>query len=247
VVDERLLWDEDQGSLLGCKIGPAGDLWPCLIEKAVAAHCGGWDNIDGGTCTHAWRILTGCKEVYTISNKNGAYRCFGAYNPNEDRWEALANSPHDGFQGLWPMKWPDVGGGGDLDYSCSQDELFSKMCAWDAANFIMGAGTKSGSDTEKTDGIVDGHAYTVLACIQNAGGEGFDMVKVRNPWGSQEFDRGGWTDDGLNWSQYPRVFQACGRPAARDDGIFWMEKTDFFQYFFSIYVCAHDMTSFLEQ
>ena len=31
-------------------------------------------------------------------------------------------------------------------------------CAWDDANFIMAAGTKAGSDTQDTHGIVDGHA-----------------------------------------------------------------------------------------
>ncbi|CAE8583774.1 unnamed protein product, partial [Polarella glacialis] len=244
VIDERLIWDEERGDLLGCKPGSQGDLWPSLIEKAVAAHCGGWDKIDGGQCTHAWRILTGCKEVYTIAKHGYVYKCMGAYNPNENRWEQLSNSPHDGFQGMWPMKWPDVGGGGGLHLTCNQDEVFGRMCAWDAANFIMGAGTRAGSDTDKSDGIVDGHAYTVLACIGNAGGAGFDMVKMRNPWGKQEFECGGWTDDGPNWQQYPRVFEACGQPVARDDGVFWMQKEQFFEYFTTVYLCAHNMATF---
>lgn len=45
--------------LLGCAPSIAGELWPCYVEKAVAVLCGGWDNIHGGTCTHAWRLLTG--------------------------------------------------------------------------------------------------------------------------------------------------------------------------------------------
>merc|ERR1712048_513240 len=133
------------------------------------------------------------------------------------------------------MTWPDVGGGGDMDKHFSQDDVFQKMCAWDAANFIMGAGTRSGSDTETTDGIVDGHAYTILTCIMNAGGTGFDMVKMRNPWGSQEFECGGWTDGGHNWKKFPEVYEACGRPEARDDGIFWMAKENFFKYFKQVY------------
>ena len=39
-----------------CRPNPKPDL-----EKAVAAHCGGWDKIDGGQCTHAWALLTGCQ------------------------------------------------------------------------------------------------------------------------------------------------------------------------------------------
>eukprot|EP00929_Paragymnodinium_shiwhaense_P012636 TRINITY_DN12004_c0_g1_i1.p1 TRINITY_DN12004_c0_g1~~TRINITY_DN12004_c0_g1_i1.p1 ORF type:complete len:1151 (-),score=313.44 TRINITY_DN12004_c0_g1_i1:75-3527(-) len=245
VVDERLIWDDSRGDLLGCKPGPEGDMWACIIEKACAAHCGGWDKIDGGQCTHAWRMLTGTKEVYSIQYDSGRYRCFGSFNPNEQRWEQLANSPHDGFQGLWPMKWPEASGGEGMDYSCDEVELFEKMCMWDASNFIMGAGTKSGSDTNKTDGIVDGHAYTIIACISNAGGSGFDMVQVRNPWGSQEFECGGWVEGGPNWRRHPEVFEACGRPEKRNDGIFWMQRESFFTYFQTIYVCCKDMAKFV--
>jgi len=244
VVDERLIWDEQKSSLLGCT-SAQGDLWPALLEKAVAAHCGGWDQIDGGQCTHAWRMLTGCKEVYSINSRDGgrSYTCMGAYNPNENRWEELANSPHKGFRGVWPMKWPQVGGGGKLDQAFGQEIVFSKMCAWDDANYIMGAGSQSGSDTNSTDGIVDGHAYSVLRCIQNAGGAGFDMVKMRNPWGQHEFEDGGWTEGGPNWTRYPEVYEACGRPVTKDDGVFWMAKENFFKYFGTIYLCAHDMAS----
>eukprot|EP00929_Paragymnodinium_shiwhaense_P038888 TRINITY_DN20488_c0_g1_i1.p1 TRINITY_DN20488_c0_g1~~TRINITY_DN20488_c0_g1_i1.p1 ORF type:complete len:1316 (+),score=273.32 TRINITY_DN20488_c0_g1_i1:27-3950(+) len=245
VVDERLIYDEERGNLLGCQPTMQGDLWACILEKAVAAHCGGWDKVDGGQPTHAWRMLTGCREVYTIRQDAGnSYSCLGAFNPNTKQWEKLANSPHDGFQGLWPMQWPELGGGGDIGQTLSGAEVFARMCAWDDANFIMAAGTKDGSDTHTTAGIVDGHAYTIISCIQNAGGSGFDMLKVRNPWGKQEFERGGWTDGGPNWKRYPAVFEACGRPVARDDGIFWLEKKDFFEYFGTVYLCAHDMAHF---
>ena len=74
------------------------------------------------------------------------------------------------------MNWPEVGGGGGLRLKVDQVEMFERMCAWDDANFIMCAGTKAGSDKNDTDGIVDGHAYTILDCIDNAGGTQFDMV-----------------------------------------------------------------------
>merc|ERR1719195_829058 len=120
-------------------------------------------------------------------NDGQGFQCLGALNPNTGRWEQLANSPHDGFNGLWPMPWPEVGGGGDLDLRVSNDEFFERMCAWDDQNYILGCGTKSGSDTQSTDGIVDGHAYTILTCVNNAGGTEFDLIKVRNPWGQGEF------------------------------------------------------------
>ena len=137
VVDERLAAAADGSGLLGCKPSADGELWPCYLEKAVAAHCGGWDKIDGGQCTHAWSLLTGCREQYTIQSSDDAqtFRCFGAFNPNEGNWETLANSPHDSNAGLCPMTWPAVGGGGDA--ALSAEELFDRMCEWDKQNYII--------------------------------------------------------------------------------------------------------------
>ena len=32
-----------------------------------------WDKIDGGQCTHAWALLTGCREQYTIQMDGDKY------------------------------------------------------------------------------------------------------------------------------------------------------------------------------
>ena len=113
VIDERLSADE-RGKLLASHPSVDAELWVCYLEKAVAAHCGGWDKIDGGTCTHGWRLLTGCMDQYTIRCKADGCSCFGTKNPNTNTWEKLGNSPHDGSQRVWPMDWPAVGGGGGL-------------------------------------------------------------------------------------------------------------------------------------
>ena len=188
VVDERLARKPDGSDLLGCRISTGGELWAAYVEKAVAAHAGGWDKIDGGQCTHAWSLLTGCKAQYTIrrDRESGTYSCFGKFNPSKREWEAHANSPHDDPQRIWPMEWPAVGGGGGLDLALGEDELFERMCAWDDRNFILAAGTRSGSDTNMTDGIVDGHAYSVLTYRDSVAGTEIDLIKVRNPWGRGE-------------------------------------------------------------
>merc|ERR1712070_588089 len=57
VADERLCTKPDgSGNLLGCQPSPTGELWIPILEKAMAAHCGGWDKIDGGQPTHAWMV-----------------------------------------------------------------------------------------------------------------------------------------------------------------------------------------------
>ena len=81
------------------------------------------------------------------------------------------------------MAWPEAGGGGGLDVELSAEELFARMCVWDDMNYIMCAATKAGVDCEQTDGIVDGHAYSVLCCEDDVAGTGVDLVQMRNPWG----------------------------------------------------------------
>merc|ERR1719231_1848146 len=118
-----------------------------------------------------------------------------------------------------------------------QNQMFERMCAWHDNNFLMALGTKAGSDAHDTDGIVDGHAYTILDCINDAGGSQFDMIKVRNPWGKGEFKSGQFDDDGPGWDKYPEV-KAAFKPVQADDGVFWLEKSEFFKYFHTIYLCA---------
>mmetsp|Transcript_95947 Transcript_95947/g.248069 ORF Transcript_95947/g.248069 Transcript_95947/m.248069 type:complete len:520 (+) Transcript_95947:60-1619(+) len=243
-IDERLCTTHDGSRLLGCEPSVDAELWACYLEKAIAIHCGGWDELDGGHCTHAWRILTGCKEQYTFINDGRGFECLGTKNPNTDKWEPLENSPLKGFQGLWPMNWPEVGGGGDLQVKCLENEMFERMCAWDDQNYIMAAGTKTkvGSDSSATDGI--GHAYTVITCLNDAAGTKFDLIKVRNPWGKGEFASGMWSDDGAGWKSYPEVKRIC-KPVNANDGMFWLTKEEFFKYFKTIYLCAQDMSEFI--
>jgi len=248
VVDERLPMRSDGGGLLGCVPSRDGELWVCYLEKALAIHCGGWDRIHGGQTTHAFALLTGCREQRTIkATGGGRYGCFGTWNPNDERWEQLANSPHDSFRGLWPMSWPEVGGGGEAGIELGLEETFGRMCEWDATNFMMAAGSSgSGSDSSTTDGIVDSHAYSVLTCVRHVAGTSFDLLKCRNPWGSGgELANNPWGDGGGAWDEYPEV-RAELKPVAANDGLFWVSKEDFFEHFDTVYLSPTDMSAFLQ-
>eukprot|EP00980_Cylindrotheca_fusiformis_P021194 scaffold8150_cov118-Cylindrotheca_fusiformis.AAC.3 len=56
VIDERLCSDpfsKKEGlQLLGTRPSMDGELWVPYLEKALVAHCGGWDKIESGQCTH---------------------------------------------------------------------------------------------------------------------------------------------------------------------------------------------------
>jgi len=244
VVDERLCSKPDGKSLLGNTASVEGELWVCYLEKALAAHCGGWDEIDGGQPVHAWRLMTGCKDQYTFSDPDGdGFVCLG-FPDNAD----IQNSPHKGCQSMHYVPWPEVGSedGDDCNTKLGHHEFFERMAIWDSNNYILGAGTCCGSDTSDHQGIVDGHAYTVMTCIVDVAGSGFDLVKVRNPWGKGEFTSGEWDDDGPGWDKHPEVRDAL-QPVDADNGVFWLSSDEFFKYFQTVYVCAHDMSEFLEK
>jgi len=47
-IDERLpVKGDGSGKLLACRLSGFGELWPALLEKAMAIHCGGWDAVYG--------------------------------------------------------------------------------------------------------------------------------------------------------------------------------------------------------
>jgi len=243
VVDERLCAKDK--SLLGCASSKTGELWACYLEKAIAAHCGGWNEIHGGTCTHAWMLLTGCQEQYTIRDQGDGFGCWGGRHPVTGEFP-FDNSPHKTSQYIYQQPWPEVGGGGESSLKLTGDELFERMCQWEDANYLLCAGSQGHDDTQSTDGIADGHAYTILDCLNNVADSGFDLIKLRNPWGKESFTSGLWADDGSGWEEHPEIKEACNHIVA-NDGVFYLEKAEFFQYFNQVFLCAHDMAQFLEE
>ena len=75
------------------------------LELGIAIHCGGWDAITGGQCTHAWAIMTGCREQYIIlrNPQTGKWHCRARYNPHERKWLRHENNIHkcDNVTGVW--------------------------------------------------------------------------------------------------------------------------------------------------
>lgn len=244
VVDERLCAHPDKsGRLLGAKPSDDGELWVCYLEKAMAAHCGGWNRVTGGKCTHAWAMLTGCKHQYTIkkNDETGKFACFGKYDTFHKKWAKQCNSPHATDGRVWRVPWPKVGGGGNENLELTADELFLRLCAWDDKNYIIAAGIES---TEE-EGLVDTHAYSVIDCLNDVAGTPIDLLKVRNPWGKGEIEDGLFNDDGYGWDMWPEVREEID-PIVADDGVFYVTKEEFFENFGTIFVSASNMTHFLK-
>lgn len=220
-------------------------------------------------CVQAWSLLTGVKEQYIIQRKEkGKYIATAKYDPKTGEWAQHANSPRGGFQQVWKVPFPEVGGGGTK--ALTSNQLFYRMCAWDDENYLIAASSKGVSDNNSTNGIVDNHCYTVIECRDDVAGTGIDMIQVRNPWGRQEIEQGLFKDFGEGWEKYPEIKEELQPGKYRtgqargifdryqtsrlllffsvfaDDGVFWLIKDEFFEYFETIWLGASNMKNFFK-
>ena len=69
--------------------------------------------------------------------------------------------------------------------------------------------------------LVTGHAYTLLGTVKLDGGP--QLVKLRNPWGREEYT-GPFRDDDPKWTA---AWKAQAGLVVADDGIFHIPLADF--------------------
>lgn len=219
-INETLCCYGDSTNKSGSYMSEGNEMWACYLEKAYVAFAGGWKNVWGGNSHEAWKRLVGCRQSVCIV-KNG-----------EGQWLCACGD-----------EYPEGGNSG-----LNIDELFQRMCEWSKENYLLGAGTVPGDDhDEYADGIVRGHAYSILACLEFTANNGdkLDLVQLRNPWGGSEYQCGRFDDDGPGWDDYPELKEAVKFHVA-DDGVFWMTKEELFQFYNCIYCGAANMKEWVK-
>lgn len=203
------------------KITEDGEIWPCLLEKAFAAYSGGYEVLDGGFSVFAFGAMTGCTDLH-FYRRDPDNDCWHERTPT---WET--NNVHDATWGGYISDPTD-------------DEVFQMIADADKNNFLMCAGSHSGSDTDTDDsGVVQGHAYTLLTVKPNVCDSGINLLQLRNPWGSGEW-KGDWSDGSSMWDDHPEIAEECGYEKA-EDGLFWIDWEDFKERYSTIYVCRQNM------
>jgi hypothetical protein len=122
----------------------------------------------------------------------------------------------------------DLSGAPGYFFSGIDDEAFERIFEYDEQDFMMGCSMSDTYDAERAEkqGIVAGHAYTLLSAarVTDARGQEHRLVKLRNPWGSGEWN-GRWSDKSPEWT--PDLRRQVGFDGDRDDGIFWMDFNEF--------------------
>ncbi|XP_045045239.2 calpain-14 [Desmodus rotundus] len=101
---------------------------------------------------------------------------------------------------------------------------------------LIGCQTHLGSKRVLENGLVDGHAYTVMRVWKvTCKHEPEYLVKLRNPWGKVEW-RGDWSDSSSTWDLLsPKEKIVLWRKD--NDGEFWMTLKDFKAHFKLLVIC----------
>jgi calpain-15 len=81
------------------------------------------------------------------------------------------------------------------------DDFFQTMKNADKKKFVMMAASHGQGEITSDEGVVSGHAYSLISIheIKDKRGQNVRLLKLRNPWGSGEW-QGAWSDDSDEWT-----------------------------------------------
>nr|KAF6429039.1 calpain 14 [Molossus molossus] len=101
---------------------------------------------------------------------------------------------------------------------------------------LIGCQTHLGNERVLENGLVDGHAYTLIGIRKVTCKHAPEyLVKLRNPWGKVEW-KGDWSDSSRTWELLsPKEKMMLLRK--NNDGEFWMSLKDFIAHFKLLVIC----------
>lgn len=228
-----------KGTLTPIMMAPnRNEMWPLLVEKAVAKFAGSYGALEGGFQEVGWQLLTGDHVLRFKKDADGSW--------------ARSNMAPSARAGASRVDFVWLA----TDERVPAERLFLAMQAYDRQRCVMGASRAKDKDAQgareqaRDDGIFAGHAYSILQVrragvtgldhLRDSGRSGVAMVQLRNPWGHGSW-KGQWARGDAAWARHPDVARALHYDAAaaaqQDDGTFWMQWEDFVATFHNVSVC----------
>ena len=112
-------------------------------------------------------------------------------------------------------------------------EIIKKVKTADKNNCFISCSTSYADNIEKV-GLVPTHAYTLIDFNQIETNNGkINLFRLRNPWSEGEW-KGDWSDSNPLWDEKTKKQV---KYSDKEDGIFFMNDTDFFKYFSRVEIC----------
>lgn len=93
----------------------------------------------------------------------------------------------------------------------------------------------------KALGLITNHSYYVLetAVLSDIKGEKIQLLRVKNPWGTNEWD-GDWSDKSSKWTD---DYKKALNYEDKEDGIFWISIKDYLKFYTTTHIC-HERDNF---
>ena len=232
-----------------CGITAIGELWPCVLEKALARlwvsdHAikagakGGYDAIqesDHNSPLLALKALTGLP-LLSLQKQGSAWVCKQPVISTEASKPALTKFVN--------ANWPDDGAPGT--HARQTAALLPTLSKLHDAGCVMAAFYPFDGVLRKkisANGIRKGLAYPLTLVARNVAGKKIDMIQLRLPYESDELEwKGKWNARSDDWKKNGEVWEEVWsiHPGDLDDGVFWMESDDFEKEFPEIHVAVSE-------
>ena len=117
------------------------------------------------------------------------------------------------------------------------EKFFDLLQSADKRNFTMMAASHGQGENRNDEGVISGHAYSLISIHEfSHGGKEIKLLKLRNPWGSGEW-QGDWSDKSQLWT--PQLKKQVGFTDG-DDGVFFIELEDYLQHFSWTSICVEN-------
>ena len=240
---------------------PSGEeIWVMLLEKAFAKFCGSYGNLQSsnlpefrenlevpGQAGWALQVLTGnmtmryAKVGFTIFERKWNQTWWEHRLNYEDgshklRWMYHWNGPDHEAEDVW--QWL-------LERSFAKDPSRTISVTW--VNHLQadfGDHVQGSFETEQGLGLLQDQVYSLLGLYQEELDDGspIRLVKLRNPWGRQEWN-GDWSDfsaDGAcsaKWTENPKLkAKLLAEGKGKNNGVFFMSWEDYSKWFTDVEV-----------
>ena len=137
------------------------------------------------------------------------------------------------FTGKGSLLYNFSGKNGD-ELNSYKRKIIQEIQLIDKKNCVMSCLTKN-DESIKDSGLVNGHIYSLMDFIriETKKGEKVYLFKLRNPWSYGEW-KGDWSDESKLWDETTKKQVQF---EVKDDGIFFMQESDFFKYFIQVEIC----------
>ncbi|GAB5359831.1 hypothetical protein AAMO2058_000576000 [Amorphochlora amoebiformis] len=224
-------------------------IWGIIIEKAFAKFCSGYGNLRGGHQIWAFQAMTG-DYVFQLANCEGKWHRYDInYQPPKRAgcfWRMIGyickclcwyicpccrTYKHDNPRSHYTFK--------SHHEKYDDKRTWKILQAYDRRKALISCATRStgrGVEHKRAEGIVEGHAYSILETKQVGK---FKLLRLRNPWGTFEW-KGAWSDGDSLWKKHKNVADACHydeKTSDFNDGAFWIEFGDFKKTYTTIDIC----------